>query len=156
MSMLRSIPFPLPVLAGVLAVMCCVASDRVHAEPPFSGEDAAMIDWAWKNCKFKHTGRVREFVAKAMSGREAAYTQAYNKYYQSIVAKARGSAAVRRMCDSIAEEYGPLGTKFSGLLLTPGAQASGGHIDSFAIPEKKDPNSGRPPSSPGSRKGGGF
>jgi hypothetical protein len=128
-----------------------LVSGPALAQKPFSGEDAALIDWGWKNCKFKHTDKVRGLVAVA--AREAAYTQVYSKFYQSIVARASGSAAIRRMCESIADDYGPLGSKFSGLLVTPGGQTPVRDTDSLERPVTKAPDAGRP-FNPGSRKGG--
>jgi hypothetical protein len=151
MQWLHAAGSPARISAVALLMLAGLVSGPALAEKPFSGEDAALIDWAWRNCKFKPTDKVRGLVA--IAGREAAYAQVYTRFYQSIVAKVRGPAAIRRMCESIADDYGPLGSKFSGLLLTPGVQAPVRDTDSFDRPAPKAQDAGRP-FNPGSRKGG--
>ena len=102
-------------MAVLLAsLLCCgpaVAADKV-----FSGEDAAHIDWAWKNCEMASTKKLHGLVDQARTKGNDAFQRGYEQQYRKIVASTPAPADAKRTCDQIRGWYGPLGTRISELI----------------------------------------
>lgn len=111
----------LAIAAAVIAAMTLSGGDA-FAQRAFSGEDAAHVDWAWKNCSVEATGKERSLVeAAAKSTAGDKFQKAYEQAYNALIAKTAEPAALRRVCQSIQEWYGPGGSRIDGLVAAKGA-----------------------------------
>lgn len=125
-------------------IVVAAVTSPAWADRPLTGEDAAIIDWAVKNCEFKSTDREHGLVDDTRKKAEAVFNKQYmlqfaNKAFEEAAAD---KDKKRRMCESIKEWYGPSGSRVPGLVSWAGA------------PEYAAPG-GSPKSGEG-RKGGGH
>lgn len=122
MSCMSNEPRRLAIAAAVIAAMT-FSGGNAFAQKAFSGEDAAHVDWAWKNCGVEATGKVRGLVeAAAKSAAGDKFQKAYEQAYNALIAKTAEPAALRRMCASIQEWYGAGGSRIEGLVAEKGAR----------------------------------
>lgn len=104
------------VVAATLIGACVVASGSAFADKAFSGEDAAYIDWAWKNCAVTSTNRQHDLVEQARNKSNDAFQRAYEAQYRKIIDTTPGPPEVRRTCESVKEWYGSSGSRIAALI----------------------------------------
>ena len=109
-------------VAAVTLATGMIAAERASAAPkPFSGEDAAYIDWAWKNCGTSATPKERELVDTASKAAGDKFQTTYQQQYNMVIGQTPDAAASRRMCESIKSWYGSGGSRIDGLVAEKGA-----------------------------------
>ena len=103
-----------------------IACGAALADKAFTGEDAAYIDWAWKNCEIKSTTKQHGLVDEARNKNNDAFQRSYEASYLKLVAAnpEGDSAAVRRTCTSVKEWYGSSGTRIAALIEAKGDRGS--------------------------------
>ena len=109
-------------VAGLVAAAMTVTCGYALAQKAFSGEDAAHVDWAWKNCAVEATAKERGLVEATAKTAGDKFQKAYEQGYNAVIAKTADPAAVRRMCESISEWYGASGSRVEGLIAEKGAR----------------------------------
>jgi hypothetical protein len=117
------------------------------AEKTFTGQDAAYVDWAFKNCEVTATSKERDLVQHVAAGSGDAFQQSYEKQYRVVVEQTRDAGALRRTCSSVKEWYGVDGNRIDGLIAVKGgspvAASPGGDAKPAARAEPKHKGSGR-------------
>ena len=99
--------------AALVVAYGCAA---VAAEKAFSGDDAAYIDWAWKNCELVSTKKEHDLVELARNNGNDAFQRGYEQQYSRIVSANPGPADVKRTCEQIKGWYGTSGALIADLL----------------------------------------
>ncbi|MDX2205472.1 MAG: hypothetical protein NW223_22170 [Hyphomicrobiaceae bacterium] len=89
----------------------------------FTGETAALIDWAVKTCELRSSARTRELVEQAKAKAQARFSEQYMKGFSSkLLAEANASRkAEQKLCEQLTAWYGPAGSRIAGLLHPPPA-----------------------------------
>lgn len=109
------------VLSCAAAVMACAVGatlllpGAMAAEKAFTGEDAAYVDWAWKNCEFVSTKKEHDLVSQAAAAKGDAFQRGYELQYRRII-DGTPATEVRRTCEAIMGWYGPVGTRITELI----------------------------------------
>ena len=112
------------------------------ADKQLSGEDAAYIDWAVKNCGVKSTDKEHVMLDQA-NAKDA--TDFLRKYRSKNLSDAQSSSAkLATMCADIKAWYGPYGSRFAGLI----KWESGGASSTSDTPSSTASRRGRRRSSP--------
>ncbi len=137
MSRISSRKQRLAVALSVIAAMT-LSGGYASAQRAFTGDDAAHVDWAWKNCGVEATAKERGLVEAAAKAGGDKFQKAYEQGYNAVIAKTGESAALRRMCAAIQEWYGSSGSRIEGLVAEKGA-----------APDSKGTSIGRPATSKG-------
>ncbi len=122
-----------------------LAVGNASAQKAFSGEDAAHVDWAWKNCGLEATAKERGLVEATAKSTGDKFQKAYEQSYNAVIGKTAEPAALRRMCETIKEWYGASGTRIDGLVAVKGtaAEIAGKSIGQPATSQKGGGGGGR-------------
>ena len=110
----------------VIAATAITATTAL-ADRALTGEDAAYIDWAARNCGVKGTEHEQQMVEQAnASGREA-FLHGYSKQLESKVLTSALDTLARQqsLCADIKDWFGPSGSRISNLIEWQGTPASG-------------------------------
>jgi hypothetical protein len=107
----RSIGRGVCVLAALL-----ICSGAIAAEKSFTGDDAAYVDWAWKNCGMQSTPKERGLVDRANANAGDAFQRSYTAQYNKITAQAKDQAETKRVCETVNGWYGPTGSRIAELV----------------------------------------
>lgn len=155
-SMTRLLPAALPALA--LAALCtCLAcaAPALAADQAFAGDDAAYVDWAWKNCAMVSTAKLRGLVDQARAKSNDAFQLKYEQQYRKIVDANPAPAETKRTCEQVAGWYGTIGSRITELVDAKSSKptAAGKSIGSKASTDLE--NSGRRGGGGGGGKRGG-
>jgi len=109
-----------PLLSTLLMALAC--SNIALADKPFSGEDAAYVDWAVKNCEGKSTDKEHAMVDQANAKDAPGFLRKYlGKDLSGALATPSKQAA---LCAQIKDWYGPQGSRFADLLSWQSAPTS--------------------------------
>ena len=108
-----------PVISAVAAAFL-VTGAAIHgaaaADRAFGGEDAAYIDWAFKNCQVASTDKERGLASQASAKSGDVFARAYEAQYRKL-ADGDGPAKARQAtCEQIVAWYGPLGSRIAELV----------------------------------------
>ena len=109
----------LPRLQAVIVVMVAAllhGGPAVAAEKAFSGEEAAYVDWAWKNCQLVSTKKEHDLVEQVRGKAGDAFQRSYEQSYTKIVTATPTALEVRHTCEHVTEWYGPNGSRIEGLV----------------------------------------
>jgi hypothetical protein len=109
---------PVWIFTGALLLGLPFFVTRALAERPFSAEDAANIDWAWKNCETASTDKEHSLADGALAKGGAAYSKVYDQSYRKISDQTPSPLKTSQMCDRIKGLYGSSGTRISGLIVS--------------------------------------
>ena len=104
--------------AGLLALVLLAGAGPIATDKPFAGDDAAYIDWAWKSCELLSTKKQHELADQARAKFGDAFMRGYEQQYNKILAAVATPPEKKRMCESIKDWYGPLGTRIPELIVT--------------------------------------
>ena len=108
-----------PVISAVAAAFL-VTGAAIHgaaaADRAFGGEDAAYLDWAFKNCQVASTDKERGLASQASAKSGEVFARAYEAQYRKL-ADGDGPAKARQAtCEQIVAWYGPLGSRIAELV----------------------------------------
>jgi hypothetical protein len=118
-------------LPPTLALGLVMACSPAFADQQFGAEDAAYIDWSWKNCQTMSTAK-EHALADAANGGAQFHTQ-YLQQFHKIADVERSFEQISRLCATIQDRYGSGGSVFSDLISARGEKPSG-VTDSPAAP----------------------
>ena len=107
-------------LAATLMGAMTFAAGTVHSQKAFSGDDAAHVDWAWKNCGVEATAKERGLVETTAKATGDRFQKTYEQGYNAVIAKTAAPADLRRMCETIKGWYGTSGSRIDGLVTVKG------------------------------------
>ena len=109
-----------PVISAVAAAFL-VTGAAIHgaaaADRAFGGEDAAYIDWAFKNCQIASTDKERGLASQASAKSGDVFAKAYEAQYRKLADGAGAATARQATCESIVGWYGPLGSRITELVI---------------------------------------
>lgn len=128
------------------------AADKAPAQKPFSGEDAAYVDWAWKNCNVVATAAERSMVEKASGVGSDAFQRSYEQQYRKIIDQARDASATKKLCATISDLYGSSGSRFENMIAAPGTDTT---TRGTPVPSSRSDSSAGGTGGGGRRGGGG-
>ena len=139
-------------LAAMLLSGSLLCAAPAAADKAFGGDDAAYIDWAWKNCEMVSTKKQHDLVDQARNKGNDAFQRSYEQQYVKIVAANPTPAEARRTCELVKNWYGRDGDRISELvqIKTEKPTAPGTNVGS------RSPASGAKGGGGGSKRGGGF
>ena len=100
-------------VAMLAALACC---EPAAADKAFGGEDAAYVDWAWKNCQLVSSKKEHDLVDTARGKASDAFQRSYEQQFYKIVAATPTPLEVRHTCEHVTEWYGPAGVRIEGLV----------------------------------------
>jgi hypothetical protein len=131
--MLRIVRF-LPLAA---ALLCVVAL----ADKAFSPEDAAYIDWSWKNCETTNTEQEHRLADAATAGGGDKFHEQYQKALHKLADVTRSASERERLCATILGMYGPGASVIPDLIVakgeTPPAPTPAATTAPVAVPAAK-------------------
>ena len=108
--------------AGLLLLAALLVSGPAFAEKPFDGEDAAYIDWSWRNCGTVSTAKEHGLADAANAkGGERFHTD-YMEHLRKIDDVKRTPAQVRHLCSQIQDKYGPEFMVMPGMIKAKGGE----------------------------------
>ena len=138
--------------AALLTALICGTTAAVAAEKAFGGDDAAYVDWAWKNCDMVSTDKQHDLVDKARTKNNDAFQRGYEAQYNKILAANPAPAEVKRTCEQVRDWYGPLGSKIATLVASKVASKQGAGV---SVGSKSSSGSSGGGGGGGKRGGGG-
>ncbi len=90
------------------------------AEKAFGPEDAAYIDWSWKNCETTSTEKEHQLAdAATAKGGEKFHTE-YQKSFHKLADVTRPASETERLCATILGMYGPGASVIPDLIVAKG------------------------------------
>jgi len=98
------------------ALLCAPAL----ADKAFSPEDAAYIDWSWKNCETKSTDKEHQLADAATTGGGEKFHEQYKKALQKLTDVTRTPTETERLCTTILGMYGPSASVIPDLIVAKG------------------------------------
>jgi hypothetical protein len=110
--------------AGIGLAVGLLCATPVAAEPVFTAEDAAHMDWAFKNCGLITTNKEHVLADKALEAGGEAFRPAYEKAYAKIAASIATKNESSGLCDRIRSLYGKDGSRFADLLVPKGTSTA--------------------------------
>lgn len=104
-------------LAAFVLLSGAAIDGATAAEKAFAGEDAAYIDWAFKNCQIASTDKERGLASQASAKSGEVFARAYGAQYRKLADGAGAATARQATCESIVGWYGPLGSRITELVI---------------------------------------
>jgi hypothetical protein len=98
-----------------VAFLCAAAM----AEKAFSPEDAAYIDWSWKNCETTSTQKEHQFADTATASGGEKFHEQYQKALHKLDV-ARAVSEKVKLCETILGMYGPGASIIPDLIVAKG------------------------------------
>jgi hypothetical protein len=131
------------VIGAAILAFAAGISPSAFCEEAFTGETAAYVDWAVKNCEFKASDKRRQFVEQLKAKGDTVFSSQYMKgfYSKEIVAANADRTATEKLCTKMSEWYGRSGSKIVGLLVAPAEPAQ--ELDARKSPASADSKGGR-------------
>src|SRR6185295_4311616 len=128
--------------AAILAFAVGLSSSA-FCEEAFTGETAAYVDWAVKNCEFKGSDKTRQLVEQLKAKGDTAFSSHYMKgfYSKEIAAANADRTGTENLCTKMSDWYGRSGSKIAGLVVVPSEPAQG--TDARKSPVSADSKGGR-------------
>ena len=98
------------------ALLCAVAL----ADKAFSPEDAAYIDWSWKNCETTSTQQEHQLADAATASGGGKFHEQYQKASHKLADVTRSASERERLCATILGMYGPGASVIPDLIVAKG------------------------------------
>jgi hypothetical protein len=76
------------------------------AEKPFGPEDAAYIDWSWKNCETASTQKEHRLADGATTSGGEKFHEQYQKALHKLTDVTRSPSEREKLCETILGMYG--------------------------------------------------
>ena len=111
-------------LAPSLALGLVLACSPAFADKQFDAEDAAYIDWSWKNCQTMSTAKEHALADAANAQGGAQFHTQYLQQLHKIADVERSFEQISRFCATIQDRYGAGGSTFSDLISARGEKPS--------------------------------
>ena len=99
-----------------MAFLCAPAL----ADKAFSPEDAAYIDWSWKNCETTGTKKEHDLADTATASDRDKFHEQYQKALKKLNDVQRSASEVERLCTTILGMYGPSASVIPDLIVAKG------------------------------------
>ena len=99
-----------------MAFLCAPAL----ADKAFSPEDAAYIDWSWKNCETTSTMKEHDLADAANASDRDKFHEQYQKALKKLTDVQRSASEVERLCTTILGMYGPSASVIPDLIVAKG------------------------------------
>lgn len=90
------------------------------AEKAFSPEDAAYIDWSWKNCETTSTQKEHQLADAATTSGGEKFHEQYQKALHKLTDVTRPASEKERLCETILGMYGPGASVIPDLIVAKG------------------------------------
>jgi hypothetical protein len=90
------------------------------AEKAFSPEDAAYIDWSWKNCETTSTQKEHQLADTATASGGERFHEQYQKALRKLTDAARPTSEKEKLCETILGMYGPGASVIPDLIVAKG------------------------------------
>ena len=104
-----------------MAFLCAPAL----ADKAFSPEDAAYIDWSWKNCETTSTKKEHDLADTATASDRDKFHEQYQKALKKLTDVQRSAYEVERLCTTILGMYGPSASVIPDLIVAKGETPPG-------------------------------
>ena len=99
-----------------VAFLCAPAM----AEKAFAPEDAAYIDWSWKNCETTSTQKEHQLADTATASGGERFHEQYQKALHKLTDVARPTSEKEKLCETILGMYGPGASVIPDLIVAKG------------------------------------
>ena len=99
-----------------VAFLCAPAM----AEKAFSPEDAAYIDWSWKNCETNSTPKEHQLADAATTSGAEKFHEQYQKALNKLNDVTRPTSEKEKLCETILGMYGPGASVIPDLIVAKG------------------------------------
>jgi len=99
-----------------VAFLCAPAM----AEKAFSPEDAAYIDWSWKNCETTSTQKEHQLADGATTSGGDKFHEQYQKALLKLNDVTRPASEKEKLCETILGMYGPGASVIPDLIVAKG------------------------------------
>jgi hypothetical protein len=90
------------------------------ADKAFSPEDAAYVDWSWKNCETTSTQKEHELADAATASGGDKFHEQYQKAFHKLADVTRSASETERLCTTILGMYGPSASVIPDLIVAKG------------------------------------
>jgi len=90
------------------------------AEKAFSPEDAAYIDWSWKNCETTSTPKEHALADTGTAAGGEKFHEQYQKALHKLTDVTRPSSEKEKLCETILGMYGPGASVIPDLIVSKG------------------------------------
>ena len=90
------------------------------AEKAFSPEDAAYIDWSWKNCETTSTPKEHALADTGTVAGGEKFHEQYQKALHKLTDVTRPSSEKEKLCETILGMYGPGASVIPDLIVSKG------------------------------------
>src|SRR5262249_7246861 len=90
------------------------------AEKAFNPEDAAYIDWSWKNCETTSTQKEHQLADTATSSGSEKFHELYQKSLHKLTDATRSAQEKEKLCETILGMYGPGASVIPDLIVAKG------------------------------------
>ena len=97
-------------------VSALLPSDVFAADKAFTGEDAAPVDCAWKNCGVTATPKQRELADRASAASGKDFQRSYEQQYQKLIDTMKDAPATKRQCETVVAWYSPARSRIAALI----------------------------------------
>ena len=106
-------------IARLLPLAAALLCAPALAEKAFSPDDAAYIDWSWKNCETTSTEKEHQLADAATAGSDKFHEQ-YQKAFHKLADVTRAASETERLCVTILGMYGPSASVIPDLIVAKG------------------------------------
>ena len=110
----------MPRIALALPLVVTLLAAPALAEKAFGPEDAAYIDWSWKNCETASTQKEHDLADQATAKDRSKFHEQYQKALEKLAAQQRPASEVERLCKNIFGMYGPSASVIPDLIYVKG------------------------------------
>jgi hypothetical protein len=90
------------------------------AEKAFSPEDAAYIDWSWKNCETTSTPKEHALADTGTAAGGEKFHEQYQKALHKLTDVTRPASEKEKLCETILGMYGPGASVIPDLIVAKG------------------------------------
>jgi hypothetical protein len=107
-------------IAWLLSLAAALLCAPALADRAFSPEDAAYIDWSWKNCESTSTAKEHELADAATASGGDKFHEQYQRAFHKLADVTRGVSETERLCATILGMYGPSASVIPDLIVAKG------------------------------------
>ena len=107
-------------IARLLPLAAALLCAPALADKAFGPEDAAYIDWSWKNCETTSTEREHQLADAATASGGDKFHEQYQKAFHKLADVTRAASETERLCIAILGMYGPSASVIPDLIVAKG------------------------------------
>ena len=107
-------------VARLLPLAAALLCAPALADKAFGPEDAAYIDWSWKNCETTSTEREHQLADAATASGGDKFHEQYQKAFHKLADVTRAASETERLCIAILGMYGPSASVIPDLIVAKG------------------------------------